>query len=225
MDNQSEYAAISETLEKVEQERAAQGRIQIDPNAILAHQVEVLDSDYDKACSIIGGIEAELLAQQKAAQQGPQIQIPNVDVNKEVSQTASQIRQKIGSVELQKSIVSANKEMISAAREIGGIVGGAGKELGGMIQESITKAKMKKLILPNLSVQDQIHELEGIRDGIDQKVFDQEQLRIIRQEIDGVREIGKMLKGVGVEPSQAEMVALRDKLVLDVGNKLLNTNN
>ncbi|MDE1870191.1 MAG: hypothetical protein KGH71_04385 [Candidatus Micrarchaeota archaeon] len=225
MDNQTEYAAISETLDKIEQDRSAQGRIQIDPSAILGHQVEVLDSDYDKACSIIGGIESEILAQQKASQQGPQIQIPVVNVNKEVAQTASQIRQRIGSVEIQKSIVSANKEMLSAAKEIGGIVGGAGKELGGMIQEGIAKAKAKKLILPNLSVQDQIHELEGISDGIDQKVFDAEQLGIIRQEIDGIKEIGRALKGVAIDPSQREMLALRDKLVLDVGNKLLNTNN
>jgi len=225
MDAQNDYTAISETLEKIEQEKSVQGRMQIDPNAVLANQVEVLDYSYDKACSIISGIETEISLQQKSSQQGPQIQMPTVNVNKEVAQTATQIRQKIGSVELQKNILSANREMISAAREIGGIVGGAGKELEGMIQESIAKAKAKKLILPNLSVQDQIHELEGISDGIDQKVFDSEQLKIIRQEIDGIKEIGKALKGVEIEASQREMVALRDKLVADVGNKLLNTNN
>ncbi|MDE1845710.1 MAG: hypothetical protein KGH53_00280 [Candidatus Micrarchaeota archaeon] len=222
MEGQNEYANVSELLEKIEGERGAGANVLIDPSAALANEVTIESYDYDKACSIIGGIETVVIEQQ-AASQRPQIQIPSVSVNTQaVTQTASQIRQKIGDAQIQKRILTVNKEMLDAAREIGGIVGGAGMEIEKSIQESIKNAKAKKLILPNLSLQDQIDELEGINEGLDQGAFDAQQLRIVSQEIAGTKEVAK---GQRFDESQAEMGQLRDKLLLEIGNKLLSTNN
>lgn len=222
---EASYNSISDALEKAEQSSGPQATLLLDPNEALASQITISDYDYEKAVKTISGIENLLLEQQAAAQKSA-IQMPNINVNMGgVTNTASQIRQKIEGADLQKRMLVLDSEMINAAKEIGSIIGGAGRELEEQISEEIYKIKTSKLVIPGLSLQDQIHELEGIEDGLNQKAFDSEQLKIIRQEVSGVEEAVKRASSQVIDESQKDLVEVRTRLVSEIRNKLLNSNN
>ncbi len=81
--------------------------------------------------------------------------------------------------------VQRHKENIF--RELGEIA----KKFGGARQPAIKKKKVKveELVLPNLSLADQISELERIIEGLQENVFDQEHLAVITDEVRGLRQI------------------------------------
>lgn len=220
----SDYNSISQLLEKIEELNSIQRSILLDSQEAISNQVQISDYDYERAIKTIGTIESVVLEQQQVVQR-PQIQMPNIDVNRGVAESAAGIRQRIEGAEIQKRVLVADKKVLDAAKEIGGIIGGAGKELQEQISEGIYKAKTSKLILPGLSIQDQVHELEGIEQGLNQEAFDSEQLKIIRQEVSGVEESAKRQESQMADESQKEMFDVRARLIFEIRNKLLNSNN
>jgi len=212
----TDYTTVAQALDAIEQ-GSEQKMLVVDPNQALAEQVKISGYDYDSACSQIGSIENVMTLEQQAAMQKQQI-VPSVNV----TQTASQIRQKIGDVELQKKIGVLDKEMLDAAKDVGRMVGSASKGFEQMMQERISKIQTKKLVLPNLSIQDQMHELEGILDALDQNALDLEQLKIVRLEVAGVASSRQRERPQ--DDAQRALIAARDKLLSDIGNRLLNTN-
>ena len=76
-----------------------------------------------------------------------------------------------------------------AEKELQGAMTGIGKNVINDIQEiSIPSIRKNKLILINLSTEDQIDELEKISIGLDEMVFDKEHLEIIKEECNGLSE-------------------------------------
>ena len=111
-----------------------------------------------------------------------------------------------------RNFVDANKETLDAAKEIAKIAGGANEAAG----EIITETETSKLVLPSLSISDQIRELEGIRDGLGQKAFDDEQLRIIRSEISGVEQKIRTEKSQALPGLEKNLANVREKLLADI---------
>lgn len=76
-----------------------------------------------------------------------------------------------------------------AEKELEGAMTDIGKNIINDIQDiSVPSIKKNKLVLINLSTEDQIDELEKISIGIDEKVFDKKHLEIIKEECDGLSE-------------------------------------
>ncbi len=79
--------------------------------------------------------------------------------------------------------------MKDAEKELEGAMTDIGKNVINDIQEiSVPSLRKNKLILINLSTEDQIDELEKISVGLDEKVFDKEHLEVIKEECDGLSE-------------------------------------
>ncbi|MDE1827800.1 MAG: hypothetical protein KGH65_01425 [Candidatus Micrarchaeota archaeon] len=213
----TDYTTVAQALEAIEQ-GSEQKVLVVDANQALADQVKILGYDYDTACKKIGGIEMLVTAEQQAAAQKVQI-VPNVNV----AEKASQIRQRIGEADIQKRIGVLDKEMLDAAKDVGKMLGNVSKGFEQMVESRVSKIQTKKLVLPSLSLQDQMHELEGILDALDQNALDAEQLKIVRLEIAGVN--ASRQRGKPQDESQQPLIAARDKLLSDIGNRLLNTNN
>ncbi|MDE1762229.1 MAG: hypothetical protein KGH59_03620 [Candidatus Micrarchaeota archaeon] len=214
---ETDYTTIAQALDGIAQGEAQKILI-VDANQALSEQVKISEYNYDAACRQIGTIETTLTVEQQAAQQKPQI-VPSMNV----TQRATQIRQRIGEAEIQKKMVVEGKEVLDAAKEVGRLVGGASRGFEQMMEERISKMQTKKLVLPNLSVQDQMHELEGILEALDQNALDAEQLKIVKLEVAGVNVSRQREKPQ--DDSQRALIASRDKLLSDIGNRLLNTNN
>lgn len=86
-----------------------------------------------------------------------------------------------------------------------------------------------ELVLPKLSVSDQISELERIVEGINQHVFDKQHLQIIKNEAYGLnRIVVNMEKGNDYLSKLSEvdrsLASLRDQLLLEVIISLRDTN-
>ncbi|MDE1762271.1 MAG: hypothetical protein KGH59_03185 [Candidatus Micrarchaeota archaeon] len=177
------------------------------------------------------GMEAVGEGAQQIKQGGAAIAGALSGVGKGMVGTAGGIGSEIGkivsSLELKKKVAAIDKDTIKAAGEIRGITGSAAKEFEGKVKTAEVamkkaaerKPQAKKLILPGLSLQDQIHDLEGISDGLAQNAFDGEQLGVIRDEVEGVEEARKIEKE---SPADAQLLALRNKLLEEVKNRLLS---
>ncbi|MDE1856102.1 MAG: hypothetical protein KGH49_02595, partial [Candidatus Micrarchaeota archaeon] len=184
MPEPTDYNSIADAIDRAEGAAHAMG-IVLDLKDALASQVDIEPYDYNSACKRIGSMESALSAEQQAAAQKVQIVIPG---EQQVAQRAAQIRTKIKGAEMEKKLVGLNKEVLGAAAQIGKIVGATGKGIAAQVSQGIESAKLKKLVLPNLSLTDQIHELEGIGEGLAQRAFDGTQLQIIKSEIAGLEE-------------------------------------
>jgi hypothetical protein len=81
------------------------------------------------------------------------------------------------------------------------------------------KVNMKELVLPNLSIADQISELERIIEGLRENVFDLEQTGIVIQEIYGTEQmvIEERKKLKGKPPSENEL----EKSLYDIRDQRL----
>ncbi|HVC58513.1 MAG TPA: hypothetical protein VND15_03510 [Candidatus Acidoferrales bacterium] len=130
-------------------------------------------------------------AQQLKTQQEAQVQQERVSVAQRV---APQIRTppmpniQIGAA-VSRGVTAMEAEKQAVGRELGVLV----RDLGAL--ESLAKSiRIKKidtrsLVLPNLSVSDQIVELERIAQGLKENVFDQDQLSVVRQEVLGLNQV------------------------------------
>jgi|GEM_PF-3063081 len=79
------------------------------------------------------------------------------------------------------------------------------------------KISIKDLVLPSLSVSDQVSELERIIEGLKEKVFDQEHLEIVAEEIYGLQMVVESEKKTKKEVSELEqsLIALRNQRLAD----------
>lgn len=82
----------------------------------------------------------------------------------------------------------------------------------------ITRPKKQegKLVLPTLSLQDQIGELERISAGFDIRAFSGEQIAIIKNEVNGLRKV----KVTANDDFQKNLLAMRDARLKEVAAKL-----
>ena len=80
------------------------------------------------------------------------------------------------------------------------------------------EAHKEVLVLPGLSVQDQIRELEKIEIGLDQGVFESIQLEIIRKEIAGLKAAAEAT--IPADDFQRNLVQIRDSRLNEVSKKL-----
>ncbi|MEM0201020.1 MAG: hypothetical protein QXD23_01295 [Candidatus Micrarchaeaceae archaeon] len=109
-----------------------------------------------------------------------------------------------------------------AEKELGTTVLNISKDVITDIKDmSIPSVRKNKLVLVYLSTEDQINELEKINLGLDQNVFDKEQLDVIKEEINGLDGYVKSMNKKGLEVSGDSQI--RNERLEEVIKKLDNT--
>jgi hypothetical protein len=81
---------------------------------------------------------------------------------------------------------------------------------------AISKRIMKNAVLPNLSVSDQVSELEKIIEGIKEGVFDKAHIDIIKREVKDLNDILKIERMENPNVQEDPMEGLRDLRLSDV---------
>lgn len=122
-------------------------------------------------------------------------------------------------VQVQVPKHEVRKETEGAAAGLRRLMGGAGKEYA----ESVTreeKEKEEQLVMPKLSVQDQLSDLEKIKEGIDENVFDKEQLGIIVEEVSGMSKIAAREDTNRMSADQRELVLMRNQRIKEIKGRL-----
>jgi hypothetical protein len=185
-------------IEMVDAEGAqpSDASVSIDLSSAFADEIEVKELKYADVSAIVEGVEPRKESAPEIKQQQPEVQAPVAIPKHETS-----------------------KEMEGAAGVLKGMVGGAGNELEETVTKEVEKKKGEDLVMPSLSVQDQLADLEKIAEGIKERAFDKEQLKIISQEVAALSsEAGTGREGLGEE--QLEIVMLRDQKVKEIKGKL-----
>jgi uncharacterized protein YoaH (UPF0181 family) len=107
------------------------------------------------------------------------------------------------------------KQREAVSKELGQIVGRIGAGVTQFGEMGRKRINIKDLVLPSLSLADQISELERIIEGLKQQIFDGEHMEIVAQEVYGLRQYIQDTKrrgggGAGAEsPGELER-SLRD---------------
>ena len=122
-----------------------------------------------------------------------------------------------------EKVVTAPQEGVEVekvANEIKNLIGSIGKEFEKNIKKETERIKGEKLVLPSLSLQDQISELEKISEGLDEQVFSDEQLKIIKEEVYGLMDKIKGEKISTADEFQKSLIDLRNQKINEVIKKL-----
>ncbi|HUY70076.1 MAG TPA: hypothetical protein VMV00_00725 [Candidatus Baltobacteraceae bacterium] len=150
--------------------------------------------------------------QQLKTQQEAQVQQERVTV---AQKRVPQIRAppmpniRIGAA-VSRGITAMEAEKQAVGRELGALVKGMGALESAVKSVTIKKIDTRSLVLPNLSVSDQIVELERIAQGLKENVFDQDQLSVIRQEVLGLNQVANEGKRQGDPLTAARDQRLRE---------------
>lgn len=114
--------------------------------------------------------------------------------------------------EAERRSVSIEKELHAAAAGMGGAVAGVEYEVVGPIPENT-----KGLVLPRLTVSDQISDLEKIREGLDENAFDDALTAIVKEEVDGtLKLVAKERAGAGM----GQLVSTRNALLKEISARV-----
>lgn len=177
-------------IEEVDKAGVSNSVVEIDLNEAVSNTIQIGSYSYEQALRDLGGIEAK----------------------EEVKPRVEQAMPAARGIE--------SEEVTKAAKEIKNVIGSLGKEFEKGIKKETQKIKGEKLILPTLSLQDQISELEKISEGIDEDVFTEEQMKIIKEEVNGLRDKIMLEKSTPIDEFQRSLIALRNQKVEEVFKKI-----
>jgi len=188
----SEYDEIVSRLEAIEASSQKPESIVIDTGKAFSNKIEARAYSYDETRALISRLEG---------------------VKKIETAPSSAERVQFAGIQ------QPRPQMPDITSEIKHIVSTASESFEKDLEKGLEKIETSKLILPSLSLQDQLSELEKISEGLDEQVFDEEQLKIIVAEVKGLRERIKFEK---TPPGQFQSSFLvpRNNRLTEVENKL-----
>ncbi len=166
---------------------------------------DVLD-DVEKAEGIRVRVKPEAAKEKQQAEIQPQVAYAGKE--KEAQKPAPGIKRVIRNEEYRKETEKAAGKLEQRFRNIG-------EEFEGNIEKFSEKVNTSGLVLPKLSLQDQINDLQKISEGLDENAFGEDELNVINDEIAGLLKI--MQKKTNAPQDQ---VNARNQLLMAVALQL-----
>ncbi|VVB77503.1 Uncharacterised protein [uncultured archaeon] len=182
----------------------SQAATTIDVNEIMSNSISVRRLNYSDVYYHIEGFEVK--KPEAAAAPQPQGPAPQVEVR---------INEQEGRVEIRQ----VGREKAEAAGELAKIAKAFGSGVGRVVAAESERAK-KRLVMPTLSVQDQLVELEKIDEGIDEHVFAGDQTKVIIEDIRGLYAEAASENTEGMNEDQKELLEIRNNRVKSIRAKL-----
>ncbi len=165
--------------------------------------------DVEKAEGIRVRVKPEAAKEAKEKQQAEiQTQAAHAGKEKEAQKPAPGIKRVIRNEEYRKETEKAAGKLEQRFRNIG-------EEFEGNIEKFSEKVNTSGLVLPKLSLQDQINDLQKISEGLDENAFGEDELNVINDEIAGLLKI--MQKKTNAPQDQ---VNARNQLLMAVALQL-----
>lgn len=198
-----DYNGAVEEIGRTESETPAERSAMISIGDVLGSTISIAPMPYDTAAGIIGAVEG-----------GYTYVPPQVKPSAAIKPTGAPITPR------RAPMAPVSPETVEAAKEIKSMVGGAGREYEEKVRKEAGKVKKGTLVLPTLSVQDQISELEKISMGMDEKVFNTDMKKIIVDEVGGLSGVVKGENLQNMDVFQRNLVSVRDQRLDEVMGKL-----
>lgn len=169
----------------------------LDVSKILANRLTVKKVGYDEADKLL---ESMTLKPTTPQQEQSQVQQPHAQA------------QVLGRETLHAAA--------DAAMSLKNMVGGAGKEFAESVERKVEEVKEAGLVMNKLSVQDQLTDLEKIKEGMDENAFDNEQLKVIAEEVKGMAQISAREDMSKMSEDQRELVLMRNQRIKEIRDRL-----
>ncbi|MEM3781445.1 MAG: hypothetical protein QXT43_00580 [Candidatus Micrarchaeaceae archaeon] len=233
------YEEAQNMVKNIESAAQQQGSFEIDPSDI-APGIEVRTLNYSSAIRLIGFAKQERQEEQLQAQPAEQLKAEGAYAR--AQGTATEPKQAHAAAQPSPSVQPSSKQMPQPAQQqkaeaktnkprpalfkkelhdaAGKLesIGAAGTAIGRSIGEAREQRRLKGLVLPTLSLNDQISDLEKIDEGLKERVFNSEQLKIIRLEANGLARLIAEGKQKAVPTDLAELRNALLKEVIDEAN-------
>jgi len=198
-----------EALSLIEGIEAGAGSQQRKPFVIdstsLSETLDIKQVDYNEVLKEFG-IET---APEAENVQRAQVSVPKPEVAPKPEQAKPQVAPK---PRAKPNPSYFKKDLEEAASKLS-VIAKAGSEISNVVKEEREKAKTKGLVLPTLSINDQISDLEKISEGLKEQVFTKEQIDIIVLEANGLARLIAQGKQPNVPTDLAE---LRNRLLKEI---------
>lgn len=175
--------------------------ISIDISAAFGNSIEMKELRYEDVSALIEGAETKKAETQPEAKPQPEVQV-------QAAAVPIVPKHEVG------------KEMAGAAIRLRGMIGGVGKEFEESVTKRIESVEDANLVMPTLSTQDQLSDLEKIEGGIDAGLFDKEQTDIIVQEVNALSRIIARQDTSGLSDDEKEIALMRDQKVKEIKVRL-----
>jgi len=194
------YDEVLSLIEGIEEGAGSQQRKSfVIDTASLSETLDIKQVDYNEVLKEFG-IET---APEAESEQRAQMSVPKPEQAK--PQGAPKPRAKPNPSYFKKDLEEAASRL--------GVIAKAGSEISNVVKEEKEKAKTKGLVLPTLSINDQISDLEKISEGLKEQVFTKEQIDIIVLEANGLAR----LIAQGKQPTvPTDLAELRNRLLKEI---------
>jgi hypothetical protein len=205
--------------------QAGPGQVTIDLGTVLADKIGIRRADYSEVAGLLESLEAKQagetgditskLGVQKNVERGKRIFGKGVSGAESGFGRAASLFGK-GFGESSRGIEIA----AGAARGLGRAAKSVEKEFAEAVRRNPPKVGPAGLVLPRLSLQDQLSELEKIGAGIDGGAFSADQMRTIANEIAGLDAAVSKEDASSAPEDLKEPIALRASRLRDIKGKL-----
>lgn len=181
-EQEDEYRKVIALLAKLEPKAGEEKEATIDLSALFAPRGKVAGKGYWELVDEMGGAaprrqaRAEEAAQQPRASSAAQLQV-------------AQHKVAAGEAEMSRRAGTVREEMEGAFRRLGA-------ERHGPVR---IESEGNDLVLPRLSLPDQVEELGRIIEGLRERMFSGEQLAVVREELKGLERAARRGGAVGEE--------------------------
>ena len=186
----------------------------------MAELVDSIDSARPEAEATIdlSDVFSSRLAVKKVAYRDAGRMLEQVKIKPEIQQPAQQPQQPRVQTQVQKR--ETRNEMAGAAASLRNMVAGAEKEFAESVTKKMEEAEEAKLAMPKLSLQDQLSDLEKIREGLEENVFDNTQIKIIKEEMKGMTQILSREDVSKMGDDQRELTLMRNQRIKEIKGRL-----
>ncbi len=177
----------------------------IDPNS-LESTIEVKSVPYEQVMSQLGFAERHEAKEQKPKAEEAQVRVQKTE---QVQEVPVKVQRKPQAHVFEKELGQAASKLESIAK--------VNKSVERKLQEQKERKQMKGLVLPTLSINDQLSDLEKINEGLDEGVFNEEQLEIIRLEANG---LARLIAEGKQANAPSDLAELRNRLLKEIIDKV-----
>ncbi len=199
--------------------------VAIDLEGVLAKGMGIRRVDYAEVRGLLESIEAkkaetavETASKQQTAQK--RMELGKRLVGKGVSGAERGLGMAAGLVGKGLGRSGAGAAAAEAARGLGRAARSVDEEFRRAITRDVKKAGPNGLVMPGLSLQDQLSELEQIEAGLDRGAFDSEQTKTIISEIVGLDAAAAKEDTSGMSDDLKELATIRGRKIRDIKSKL-----
>lgn len=225
MEDGTEYEKAASRIGTAGAAQAGSAPIAIDLDDVLAKRIDIRRVDYAEVQRLLELIEAKKAAEEAEAASKQRVQ-KNVEIGKKlmnrgVTEAEKELGRAAGLLEKEFGESSKGRAIAAkAAMELGRVARSVEKEFGEVVKRDSTKVKANGLVMPGLSLQDQLSELEQIDAGLDKGAFDAGQKKTIISEILGLEATAAKEGASFAGEDQKGLVELRAQRIRDIKSKL-----